>query len=132
MLTLIMVKLSSEQIENAKYVQGTRKKITHALVIEGKGQVFGTEKFCTKYFKYWPVNMGNVISHSYETDSYHLHNFDNTDLLKTIIEESKKITSQENKKLAKLKSDTSPEPTFSISHLIGLVIVIAVVLLIFL
>lgn len=51
--SLILVALSEEQISQAKAVNGQRKKITHALLCGSYGQMFGTEKQCSKYYNAW-------------------------------------------------------------------------------
>jgi len=51
--TLILVSLNEEQISQAKVVNGERKKITHALLCGSYGQMFGTEKQCSKYYNVW-------------------------------------------------------------------------------
>lgn len=50
---LILAKLNENQIFKAQEIYGSRKKITHVLICEGYGQIFGTEKYCLKYFNAW-------------------------------------------------------------------------------
>ena len=50
---LVLVKLTAAQVENAKAVNGRRKRITHALLCGPYGQIFGTENQCRKYFDAW-------------------------------------------------------------------------------
>ncbi len=50
---LTLVILTPEQIAQAKEVNGSRKRITHALVCGPYGQMFGTEQQCLKYFTVW-------------------------------------------------------------------------------
>ena len=50
---LTFVALTPEQILKAKEVNGSRKRITHALICGPYGQMFGTEKQCLKYFTVW-------------------------------------------------------------------------------
>ncbi|MCY3824303.1 MAG: hypothetical protein OXG62_10595 [Nitrospinae bacterium] len=51
--SLTLVKLTPEQIQRAKEVNGERKRITHALICGPHGQRFGTKKQCQKYFDAW-------------------------------------------------------------------------------
>ena len=48
---LTLVTLSQEQIAKAKKANGTRKRITHALVCGPYGQILGTEAQCLKYWE---------------------------------------------------------------------------------
>ena len=50
---LTLVILTPEQIARAKEANGSRKRITHALVCGPHGQMFGTERQCLKYFTVW-------------------------------------------------------------------------------
>ena len=50
---LVLVKLDPIQITRAKEANGSRKRITHALLCGPYGQIFGTEKHCLKYFTAW-------------------------------------------------------------------------------
>ena len=50
---LTLVILTPEQIARAKEANGSRKRITHALVCGPYGQMFGTERQCRKYFTVW-------------------------------------------------------------------------------
>ena len=50
---LTLVKLDPDQISRAKKANGSRKRITHALICGPHGQMFGTEKQCLKYFTVW-------------------------------------------------------------------------------
>ena len=53
---LILVKLTQDQISRAKEINGSRKRITHALLCGPYGQIFGTEKQCLNYFTAWDPN----------------------------------------------------------------------------
>lgn len=53
---LILVSLNRKQIEAAQRANGTRGKITHALLCGPYGQMFGTEEFCRKYYSVWVEN----------------------------------------------------------------------------
>ncbi|MYD92875.1 MAG: hypothetical protein F4Y02_04125 [Chloroflexi bacterium] len=50
---LTLVVLTPEQIACARDANGSRKRITHALVCGPHGQMFGTERQCLKYFTLW-------------------------------------------------------------------------------
>ena len=50
---LTLVILTPEQTARAKVANGSRKRITHALVCGPYGQMFGTEQQCLKYFTVW-------------------------------------------------------------------------------
>ncbi|MCY4431899.1 MAG: hypothetical protein OXC11_16120, partial [Rhodospirillales bacterium] len=50
---LTLVILTPEQIARARAANGSRKRITHALVCGPYGQMFGTERQCLKYFTVW-------------------------------------------------------------------------------
>ena len=64
---LTLVILTREQITQAKEANGSRKRITHALVCGPYGQMFGTEKQCLKYFTAWdPDHRIEVAPGQYE------------------------------------------------------------------
>ena len=50
---LTLVVLTPEQIGRAKKANGSRSRITHALICGPYGQMFGTERQCRKYFTLW-------------------------------------------------------------------------------
>ena len=50
---LTLVILPPEQVARAREANGSRKRITHALVCGPYGQMFGTERQCLKYFTVW-------------------------------------------------------------------------------
>ena len=50
---LTLVILTSEQIARAREANGSRKRITHALVCGPYGQMFGTEQQCLRHFTLW-------------------------------------------------------------------------------
>jgi len=86
--SLILVTLNNEQITKAKEVNGPRKKITHALVCEGYGQMFGTEQQCCKYFDVWSqLFVPSVFARAVETGNHELQDFKTTpDLVNILIE----------------------------------------------
>ena len=50
---LTLVILAPEQIGRAREANGSRKRITHALMCGPHGQMFGTERQCLKFFTVW-------------------------------------------------------------------------------
>ena len=50
---LLLIELTTEQREHANVVNGPRKRITHAVMVLGIGQRFGTLKQCTRYYQAW-------------------------------------------------------------------------------
>ncbi|MXW36411.1 MAG: hypothetical protein F4Z60_13360 [Chloroflexi bacterium] len=50
---LTLVILTPEQIARAREANGSRTRITHALVCGPYGQMFGRERECRKYFTLW-------------------------------------------------------------------------------
>ena len=50
---LTLVILNPEQIARAREANGSRKRITRALVCGPYGQMFETERQCRKYFTVW-------------------------------------------------------------------------------
>jgi len=69
---LILTKLNNEQITRAKEENGSRKQITHALVVGHYGIIFGTYKQCEKYYIAWRDLFINLFKDSYETSSIEL------------------------------------------------------------
>ncbi|PIP94326.1 MAG: hypothetical protein COW00_06765 [Bdellovibrio sp. CG12_big_fil_rev_8_21_14_0_65_39_13] len=66
---LILAKLNEEQIRKAKEVNGVRKGITHVLICGKYGNIFGTEKFCRKYFNAWRDLFKELFNEIRETGS---------------------------------------------------------------
>lgn len=94
--TLTLVILDQEQIAKAKAVNGTRKRITHALVCGPHGQMFGTEKQCLKYWSVWnpkyrietlPGKFKAIFPELFDkaskTDNYEIRDFKSTPNLTT-------------------------------------------------
>ena len=50
---LLLVDLTADQIARAKVENGPRKQITHAVMVPGVGQRFGTLKQCIRYYDAW-------------------------------------------------------------------------------
>lgn len=69
---LVLATLNVEQIENAKLANGSRKKITHAVICGEYGQLFGSEKFCRKYFDAWSEIFPHIFHSSSEVTEYEI------------------------------------------------------------
>ena len=50
---LLLIELTADQSEHARALNGPRKRITHAVMVPGVGQRFGTLKQCTRYYQAW-------------------------------------------------------------------------------
>ncbi|WP_118842577.1 hypothetical protein [Raoultella ornithinolytica] len=75
---LILVKLNNEQIKNAIFANGRRKKITHAVICGEYGQLFGSEIFCRKYFNTWGKIFHLIFPSSSEEPEYQIRDFTTT------------------------------------------------------
>lgn len=75
---LILVTLNTEQIEKAKEVNGKRKQITHALICGSYGQIFGTKKYCDKYYSAWQEVFKGLFNRGVELDDYEISDFEST------------------------------------------------------
>lgn len=84
---LVLVSLNQQQIEGAKKVNGSRKQITHALVCGPHGNLFGTEKFCRKYYSAWVNVFPFLFDEGVETDNFEIVDYESTfDLVTKLIE----------------------------------------------
>ena len=84
--SLILVALSAEQISQAKAINGQRKQITHALLCGSYGQMFGTEKQCSKYYNVWKDIFKDLFSESKSVQAYDVINYESTfDLVNILI-----------------------------------------------
>ena len=84
---LIPVSLNEEQIANAKEANGSRKRITHALLCGPHGQMFGTEEQCLKYYLAWRDIFPALFSKSVETTNHKIAEYRSTfDLVNKLIE----------------------------------------------
>ena len=100
--SLVLVTLNPEQIRRAKEANGSRKRITHALVCGRHGQMFGTENQCLKYFEAWNPNrrievapdkfermFPGLFERAVTTDEYQITEYKSTwDLVGKLIEAS--------------------------------------------
>ena len=50
---LLLIELTADQSDHAKTQNGPRKRITHAVMVPGVGQRFGTLNQCTQYYQAW-------------------------------------------------------------------------------
>lgn len=114
---LTLVILTPDQIARAKEANGTRKRITHALVCGPYGQMFGTERECLKYFTEWDPDhrievapgqfralFANLFDRAVKTTAYPLSNYRTTPDLATRLMAA---------------SGTAPRKTPSIRRLLG-------------
>lgn len=84
---LLLVTLTPDQIAKAKQANGKRKQITHALVCGPYGQIFGTEKFCSKYFDVWVEIFPLIFSRRVKTGRHSIRDFKSTsDMVTKLIE----------------------------------------------
>ena len=72
---LVLVKLDPAQKKRAKEVNGTRKRITHALICGQYGRIYGTEQRCLKYYTIWGSSFSSLFSKPLRTDSYEIDIF---------------------------------------------------------
>lgn len=88
---LIFVRLNENQARSAKTLYGRRKRVTHALICGEYGRLFGTEKYCRKYYSAWKDIFRNLFSSAYETESHETDDFESTpELVMKLIEASDK------------------------------------------
>lgn len=76
--SLILVRLSKDQIERAKEVNGRRKQITHSLLCGPHGQIFGTETHCRKYYAVWKKIFPNLFPAHFETKTWEITDYETT------------------------------------------------------
>ena len=105
---LTLVRLNPDQISRAKEANGSRKRITHALICVPYGQMFGTENQCRKYFTVWDpayrleVSPGkfesmfpNLFDKSVETDAYDIVDYKSTfNLVHKLLDASESIPTE--------------------------------------
>ncbi len=75
---LILVTLNQLQSEKAKKINGPRKTMTHALLCGPYGQIFGTEKYCRKYYSAWSRIFPYIFNKAIEVSEYDILNFETT------------------------------------------------------
>ncbi len=114
---LTLVILTPEQIARAKEANGSRRRITHALVCGPYGQMFGTERQCLKYFTEWDPDhrievapgqfralFADLFDRAVKTTAYPLSNYRTTPDLATRL---------------KVASGAAPRKTPSVRRLLG-------------
>ena len=85
--TVKLITLTPEQIASAKQTHSSRKQITHAVVCEGYGQLFGTETHCTPFYKAWSEVFPYIFTGGVELEEYDFEHYETTpDLLDSIYE----------------------------------------------
>lgn len=75
---LVLVELEDDQIKRAKHVNGTRKRITHALICGQYGRMFGTEKRCNQHYTTWSKWFSSLFATPLRTDSYEIDIYSST------------------------------------------------------
>lgn len=87
-----LIRLSKEQIQQAKAKNGERKTITHAVLCGSYGQVFGNKVYCQKYFKLWSKIFPKLFEGGDVLDSFDIVNYESTfDLVNILIEKHDSI-----------------------------------------
>ncbi len=80
--TLVLVALTPEQAAKARAANGSRRRITHALICGPFGQMFGTERHCRKRFEAWRPQRGAIFpvlfGRGRETNRYRLKSYEET------------------------------------------------------
>lgn len=114
---LILVKLNDEQVALAKEVNGSRKQITHALLCGEYGQMFGTEKQCSKYFNVWKGIFKTLFFDIKLCNSYHVSDYENTfnlvNILITASDKQKTLGASTNNEITKQLEPTSKKGFWS-------------------
>ena len=77
-MDLILVALKPDQIEKAKAMNGSRKKITHAVICGPHGQLFGTQKQRIKYYSVWKDIFSVLFRKGVETNEHEISDFKGT------------------------------------------------------
>ena len=78
---LVLVKLTSNQIAQAKAANGPRKQITHALLCGPYGQMFGTERQCRKYYDVRKTDFRPLFSKVRKTKKHTVEDYATTENL---------------------------------------------------
>ena len=118
-----LVALNCEQIAKAKRTNGERKQFTHAVVCGEYGQIFGTEKYCRKYFAAWSEIFPHLFSGGEEVENMEITNFENTSELVVILinahDPLEKAAKQKGLNKAPPRSDRSTNKRSWISKIFG-------------
>lgn len=75
---VILVTLNEEQRAKALEAQSSRKKTTHAVVCGDYGMIFGTEKYCLKYFHAWSSIFPYIFSGGEFSDDFQFGSYQST------------------------------------------------------
>jgi len=117
MQNLILVTLNQEQIDGAKKSNGSRKRITHALICGEYGQIFGTEKQCRKYYSAWINVLPLIFKEAIESTSFVIENYESTfNLVNKLIDIHDPIAKATNLPLQKIEN-TKPKKKSFLSRL---------------
>ena len=111
--SLILVTLNQDQSKKAKEINGHRKTMTHALLCGPHGQIFGTEKYCRKYYSVWSRIFPYVFDKSIEVSEYDILNFETTfNLVNKLFETNDPLEKEDNpayQKFLKFKKQLESE-----------------------
>ena len=92
---LILVSLNEEQNAKAKEANGSRKRITQALLCGPYGQMFGTEKQCLKYYLAWRDIFPALFFKGVEKKGHEISEYRSTfDLVNKLIEADDSLRGQ--------------------------------------
>ncbi|EKO3379628.1 hypothetical protein ACEQ7L_000772 [Vibrio fluvialis] len=108
--SIILAALSEKQISQAKAVNGQRKQIAHALLCGFYGQMFGTEKQCSKYYNAWKDLFQDLFPESKSVQACEVINYESTFDLVNILIAAADEKKQVNKCINPTKSQ-KPQPT---------------------
>jgi len=107
---LTLVTLNKDQSEKAKEINGPRKKITHALICGPHGQIFGTEKYCRKYYTAWNKIFPYIFDKAIEITDYDITDYETTfDLVNKLIEIHDPLEKSDNPIWQEIEKDKNPE-----------------------
>lgn len=90
-MKVVLVELNPDQIEKSKEINGSGKKITHAVICGRYGQIFGTEKQCREYYSAWSGMFPELFEGGEEKKDFEPSNYESTfDLVNILIAENDK------------------------------------------
>jgi len=119
---LILVTLNQTQRDKAKEENGPRKKITHALMCGPHGQIFGTEKYCRKYYSAWRKLFPYIFDKAIEVSEYDIMDYETTcDLVTKLIKVHDPLEKADNpiwQEIEKMKKNKETKKGF-LSKLFG-------------
>lgn len=89
---LVLVTLTDEQVVLAKRANPHSRKITHALLCGSYGQMFGTEKQCTKYYCSWETIFRHLFERIYKSELHQIECYESTfNLVNLLVEADDRI-----------------------------------------